>query len=229
MTTAMHLVLVVEDDADIRAVLRTVLEGEHYRVVEAENAARGEAEARAHKPDLIVLDLGLPDRDGVDLIRSVRQSSPVPIVVLSARTLESQKIEALDAGADDFVVKPFSAAELLARARAALRRNARGPEQAGLLRLGDLELDLVRREAHGPQGEVHLTPLEFRVLECLARQAGLVVKQAQLLREVWGPGREDDTRGLRVAIMNLRSKLEPDPGRPRHIVTEAGIGYRLRS
>lgn len=229
MTAAMHLVLVVEDDADIRAVLRTVLEAERYRVVEAENAARGEAEARNHKPDLVVMDLGLPDKDGVDLIRSVRRFSPVPIVVLSARTLEAQKIEALDAGADDFVVKPFSAAELLARARAALRRNARTPEQAGSIRLGDVELDLVRREARGPRGEIHLTPLEYRVLECLARQSGLVVKQAQLLREVWGPGREDDTRGLRVAIMNLRSKLERDPGRPRHIVTEAGIGYRLRS
>jgi two-component system KDP operon response regulator KdpE len=229
VTAAMHLVLVVEDDADIRAVLTTVLGGETYRVVEAGTAGRGEIEARAHKPDLIVLDLGLPDRDGIDLIRQVRSYSPVPIVVLSARTLESQKIAALDAGADDFVVKPFSAAELLARVRAALRRNVSGTGQPPLLKLGDIEVDLARREAHGPAGEVHLTPLEFRVLECLARQAGLVVKQQQLLREVWGPGRAEDSRGLRVAIMNLRAKLEPDPGRPRHIVTEAGVGYRLRT
>jgi two-component system KDP operon response regulator KdpE len=178
---------------------------------------------------LLLVDLGLPDDDGVSLIRRIRAWSPVPIVVLSARTMEAQKIAALDAGADDYVTKPFSAPELLARVRAALRRNARSAEQVPLLNLGNIAIDLTRREARGPDGEVHLTPLEYRVLESLARQAGMIVTQDQLIREVWGPDRLGDTRSLRVSLKNLRHKVEPNPSRPQYIITEAGLGYRLRA
>ena len=228
MTEAMHLVVTVEDEPGIRDVLRVLLATANYRVVEAETAARGELEARAHKPDLMLVDLGLPDRDGLELIRRVRGWSPVPIIVLSARTAEEQKIAALDAGADDYVTKPFAAAELLARVRAALRRTATGTAKSPTITLGGLSIDLARREVTGGSTEVHLTPLEYRVLENLARHPGTIVKQDALIREVWGPAQVGDTRSLRVCIRNLRGKLEPDPARPRHIVTEAGLGYRLR-
>jgi two-component system KDP operon response regulator KdpE len=225
----MHRVLVVEDDPGIRNVLRLLLETQGFRVEEAETAARAEIEARTHKPDLLLVDLGLPDGDGLTVIRAVRAWSPVPVIVLSARTMEEQKIAALDAGADDYITKPFSAPELLARVRAALRRNARGTAPSTKLRLGDVELDLEHRQARGKDGEIHLTPLEYRVLESLARQADLILTQEQLIREAWGPDRADDTRNLRVCIKNLRQKLEPDPRRPRYLVTEAGLGYRLRT
>lgn len=228
MTQAKYQILAIEDDAGIRNVIRVLLQAEQYRVIEAETAARGETEARSHKPDLLLVDLGLPDDDGVGLIRRIREWSPVPIVVLSARTMEAQKIAALDAGADDYVTKPFSAPELLARVRAALRRNARGAEQVPLLNLGSIAVDLTRREARGPDGEVHLTPLEYRLLECLARQAGMIVTQRQLINEVWGPDRQGDTTSLRVCMKNLRHKIELNPARPQHIVTEVGLGYRLR-
>ena len=229
MTEAMHQVLVVEDEPAIRNVLTVLLEAEGYRVIEADTALRAEIESRSHKPDLLLIDLGLPDGDGIAIIRRVRAWSPMPIVVLSARTQEEQKVAALDAGADDYVTKPFSAGELLARVRAALRRNVRGSEQTGVLNLGPLQIDLEKREARGAAGEIHLTPLEYRVIECLARHLGAIITQAQLIREVWGPERLGDSRGLRVCIMNLRGKIEPDPRRPRYLVTEAGLGYRLRS
>jgi len=225
----MHQVLIIEDEPAIRAVLRVLLEAQGYRVVEADSAARAEIEARSHKPDLLLIDLGLPDEDGLKVIRSVRTWSQVPIVVLSARTMEEQKIAALDAGADDYVTKPFSAPELLARLRAALRRDVRGAAPAALLRFATLRVDLARREAQGAQGELHLTPLEYRVLACLARHLGAIVMQRQLIREVWGPERQDDSRSLRVCIKNLRAKLEPDPRQPRYLVTETGLGYRLRA
>jgi two-component system KDP operon response regulator KdpE len=225
----MHQVLVVEDEPAIRNVLTVLLEAEGYRVIEADTALRAEIESRSHKPDLLLIDLGLPDGDGIAIIRRVRAWSPMPIVVLSARTQEEQKVAALDAGADDYVTKPFSARELLARVRAALRRNVRGSEQTGVLNLGPLQIDLEKREARGTDGEIHLTPLEYRVIECLARHLGAIITQAQLIREVWGPERLGDSRGLRVCIMNLRGKIEPDPRRPRYLVTEAGLGYRLRS
>ena len=227
MTQAMHQVLIVEDEPGIRAVLRVLLEAERYRVVEAGTAERAGIEARTHKPDLLLVDLGLPDGDGLTVIRELRRWSPVPVVVLSARTMEEQKIAALDAGADDYVTKPFSAPELLARVRAALRRNVHSPEVIPQFRLGKIQIDLARRAAQGPEGEIHLTPLEYRVLECLARQAGSIVTQGQLIREVWGPDRLEDTRNLRVAIKNLRQKLEPDSSEPHHLITETGIGYRL--
>ncbi|HUO80270.1 MAG TPA: response regulator [Steroidobacteraceae bacterium] len=228
MTDAMFLVLIVEDDAGIRSVLRTLLESQHYRVVEAETGGRGAIEARTHRPDLAIIDLGLPDRDGLSLIREIRRFSPLPILVLSARTMETDKIAALDAGADDYVAKPFSAPEMLARVRAALRRSARGGEQLPLLRLGAVTVDLTKRSARGADGPVHLTPLEFRVIECLARNAGVIVTQAQLIREAWGPDRLGDSRGLRSYVKMLRQKLEPDPRQPRYLITEAGIGYRLQ-
>jgi two-component system KDP operon response regulator KdpE len=229
MTQAMHQILVIEDEPAIRAVLRVLLEAEGYRVIEADTAMRAEIESRTHKPDLLLVDLGLPDGDGLKVIQKVRHWSPVPVVVLSARTMEEQKIAALDAGADDYVTKPFSAPELLARVRAALRRNIRGSEQTAVLHLNNIDVDLARRETRGPAGEIHLTPLEYRVLECLARHLGSIVIQNQLVREVWGPERLGDTRSLRVCVKNLRNKLEPDPRKPRYLVTEAGLGYRLRS
>ncbi|MEO8307365.1 MAG: response regulator [Pseudomonadota bacterium] len=228
MTNAMFLILIVEDDAELRSILRTLLESNQYRVVEAATGERGIIEARGHRPDLIIADLGLPDMEGARLIGEVRAYSPVPILVLSARTMESEKIRALDVGADDYVTKPFSAPELLARVRAALRRATRGSDTLPLLNFGRVAVDLGARTTMGPVGEVHLTPLEYRVLECLARRVGMIVTQKQLIRDAWGPERMGDTRGLRSYIKTLRQKLEPDPGRPRYLVTEAGVGYRLR-
>jgi two-component system KDP operon response regulator KdpE len=228
VTHAMFLVLIVEDDVDIRGVLRMLLDSQQYRVVEAETAARGSIEARNHRPDLVIVDLGLPDRDGLSMIRDIRSFSATPILVLSARTMETDKIAALDAGADDYVAKPFSAPEFLARVRAALRRNARHGDQLPLLRFADVTVDLIKRSAQGPDGLVRLTPLEFRVLDCLARSAGMIVTQAQLIREVWGPDRLGDSRGLRSYIKMLRQKLEPDQRQPRYLLTEAGVGYRLQ-
>jgi two-component system KDP operon response regulator KdpE len=224
----MHQILVVEDDDGIRNVLRVLLESENYRVVEATTASRAEIEARSHKPDLLLVDLGLPDGDGIGVIERVRTWSPVPIVVLSARTREAEKIAALDVGADDYVTKPFSAGELLARVRAALRRNVRGTERLATMRLGATDIDLERRHAVNADGDVHLTPLEYRVLESLVRHSGKIVRSEQLLREAWGPDKSGDTRTLRVCMKNLRDKLEPDPRRPRFILTETGLGYRLQ-
>ena len=227
MTEAMFRVLVVEDDRDIRQLLRTLLEAHDYRVVLAESAERALIEARSHQPDAVLVDLGLPDRDGQSVIREIRQFSTVPILVLSARTMEAEKIRALDGGADDYVTKPFDSGELLARVRAALRRSVRSVDRSETLRIGELTLNLASREAAGPGGTVHVTPIEYRLLARLARSHGLVTTQDQLIREVWGPDRVTDTRSLRAYIKALRQKLEPDPGRPRYLVTEPGVGYRL--
>jgi two-component system KDP operon response regulator KdpE len=223
----MYRVLVVEDDADIRSVLRTLLESAGYRVELASTAARALIEARSNRPDALLVDLGLPDKDGQQLIREIRAFTTVPILVLSARSAEREKIEALDGGADDFVTKPFSAGELIARLRAALRRNLRRADQSTTVKAGRLEIDLARREARNAEGPVHFTPLEFRLLECLARNLGLVVTQEQIIREVWGPGRLDDTRRLRAYIKLLRQKIEADSSQPRYLRTEVGVGYRL--
>jgi two-component system KDP operon response regulator KdpE len=227
MTTAMHRILVVEDDPSIRQVLCLMLSAANYRVVETDTAARALIEARSHQPDAVIVDLGLPDRDGLDVIRALREWSTVPVLVLSARTLEAQKIAALDAGADDYVTKPFLAGELLARLRAALRRGATEGAQPPTLALGETTIDLARRTARRGAADLHLTPLEYRTLMALARHGGTVVTQQELMTEIWGPGRDEDTRNLRVFIKSLRGKLEPDPARPRYIVTETGIGYRL--
>jgi two-component system, OmpR family, KDP operon response regulator KdpE len=227
MTDAMFRILVVEDDADIRNVLRTLLESAGFRVELAATAARALIEARANRPDAVLVDLGLPDRDGQQLIRDIRTFAPVPILVLSARSAESEKITALDNGADDYVTKPFNTGELLARLRAALRRSVRSADQTEVVTAGRLTLDLAQREAHDEHGPVHLTPLEYRVLECLTRHLGLVVTQDQLISEVWGPNRLDDTRRLRSYVKMLRQKIEVDPSTPRVLLTEIGIGYRL--
>ena len=227
MTETMFRILVVEDDADLRRVLRTLLESQGYRVAEAGTAARALIEARGHKPDAVLVDLGLPDRDGQVVIRRIREFSPVPIIVLSARAMEADKVLALDGGADDYVMKPFGSTELLARVRAALRRGARSADRCETLRFGALTVNLGSREAVGPGGSVHFTPVEFRLLACLARGHGLVVTQDRIIREVWGPDRVADTRGLRSYVKMLREKIEPDPARPRFLVTEPGVGYRL--
>jgi len=229
VTEAMYLVLVVEDDAGIRGVLRTLLEAQRYRVVEAENGARGILEARGHRPDLAIVDLGLPDQDGQTVIREIRTFSAVPILVLSARTMERDKVAALDGGADDYVSKPFSAPELLARVRAALRRATRIGSSLPILKFGPTTVDLGTRTAARADHVVHFTPLEFRVLECLARSSGMIVTQEQLISEVWGPDKLGDTRGLRSYIKQLRQKVEVDPRQPRFLLTEVGVGYRLVS
>ena len=227
MTDAMHAVLIVEDDPALQNILTLLFEANGFRVVVAGTAARGEHDARLHRPDIVIVDLGLPDRDGLSVITSIRSWSPMPIVVLSARTAEPQRLAAFENGADDYIIKPFSAPELLARIRAILRRHVRGELPMAVLRLGEVSVDLSRRVAHRADGEeVRLTPLEHRILETLARHAGRIVTHAALIKEVWGPNR-DDSRALRVYIGSLRRKLETEPTRPKHIVTELGLGYRL--
>jgi two-component system KDP operon response regulator KdpE len=227
MTEAMHVALIVEDDPALQTVLRTLFEANGFRAVVAATAAAGVHDAKLHRPDVLIVDLGLPDRDGVEVIRAVRQWSPVPLLVLTARTAEAQRLRAFEAGADDYVIKPFSAPELLARVRANLRRHARGESPMAVLKLGDISVDLARRVALRSDGEeVRLTPLEHKILETLARHREGIVTHATLLNEVWGPGR-DDSRALRVYIGSLRRKLEATPNHPKHIVTELGLGYRL--
>ena len=228
MTELRATILVVEDEPEIRRFLRTSLGAEGYRVVEAESGARGAIDASTHKPDLAIVDLGLPDLDGVEVIRRIRAWSPMPIIVLSARAREQAKVEALDAGADDYVTKPFGVGELLARLRVALRHAARsGAGGTTLIRLGNVELDLERRRVIRAGGEVHLTPIEFRLLACLAQHLGMVATHRQLLREVWGPSHVEHTHYLRIYMKQLREKLEDDPVRPRFLLTESGVGYRL--
>jgi len=220
-------ILVVEDEGEIRRFLRSALDVAGYRVVESGSGRRGAIDAGTHKPDLAIVDLGLPDIDGVDVIRSIRRWSPMPIIVLSARVQEQVKVGALDAGANDYVTKPFSVGELLARVRAALRSVVRTRAGDTRLRLGEVTLDLEGRKATRAGGAVHLTPIEFRLLRALAAQLGMVVTHRQLLREVWGPTHEQDTHYLRIYMKQLRDKLEADPERPRHLVTETGVGYRM--
>jgi two-component system KDP operon response regulator KdpE len=229
MTHSAHLILIVEDEPQIRRLLRNALDAKGYRVIEAETGERGNLEAANHKPDLVIVDLGLPDIDGVEVVKRIRGWSAMPILVLSARSAEADKIAALDAGADDYVTKPFAAGELMARIRAALRHVARSsqPGEAGALRLGEIEVDFERRTVHAPGGAVHLTPIEFRLLACLAQHAGMVLTHRHLLREVWGPSHIDQSHYLRIYMKQLRHKLEPDPARPRFLITETGIGYRL--
>ncbi len=227
MTAASHLILIVEDEPQIRRFLRTKLLAEGYRVVEADTGERGAQDAATHKPDLVMVDLGLPDIDGVEVVKRIRAWSALPILILSARSAEADKIAALDAGADDYVTKPFGAGELTARIRVALRHAAQPAGAGSLLRLGRIEVDLERRTVRADGKDVHLTPIEFRLLACLAKHAGMVLTHRHLLREVWGPSYVDQSHYLRIYMKQLRDKIEPDPARPQFLLTETGVGYRL--
>jgi two-component system, OmpR family, KDP operon response regulator KdpE len=223
-----YTVLVVDDEPPIRRFLRTSLAASGYRIVEAEDAASAVRLFSAEKPDLVVLDLGLPDRSGLELIPEIRQTSTVPIVILSARHDERSKVEALDLGADDYVSKPFGMDELMARLRAAQRHAFQAQGELPLFVSGDLAVDLVRRHVTRGGQEVKLSPKEFDLLRHLVMHAGKVLTHRHLLREVWGPAQADEVQYLRVFIRGLRQKLEPDPTRPTHILTELGVGYRLQ-
>lgn len=228
MSETRQTALLVEDEAQIRRFVRSALEEAGWQVHEAENMKRGLIDAATRKPDLIVLDLGLPDGDGVDFIRELRTWSEVALIVLSARSHENDKIRALDAGADDYLSKPFGVGELLARVRSAMRRRRNHPHEAQqVLRFGDVCLDLQARLVTRAAQVVHLTPTEYRVLAVLAINAGRVMTTPQILRAIWGPGHAEDGHYLRVYIWNLRQKLEQEPAQPRFLLTETGIGYRL--
>src|SRR6201997_796505 len=221
-------VLVVDDEPPIRRFLRTSLGASGYSVIEAEDAAGGLRSLAVEKPDLVVLDLGLPDKSGLELIAEIRKTSTVPILVLSARHDERSKVEALDLGADDYISKPFGMAELTARLRASLRHAFQAQGELPVFASGDLAVDLVRRQVTRAGREVKLSPKEFDLLTHLVTHAGKVLTHRHLLREVWGPAHSDDVQYLRVFIRGLRHKLEPDPTRPTHILTELGVGYRLQ-
>jgi two-component system KDP operon response regulator KdpE len=221
-------VLVVDDEPPIRRFLRTSLTAAGNRIVTAENAAEALKALTAEKPDLVILDLGLPDKSGLEVIAEIRRSSAVPIIVLSARDDERTKVEALDLGADDYVSKPFGMAELMARLRAALRHAFQAQGELPAFVSGELAVDLVRRHVTRAGHEIKLSPKEFDLLRHLVMHAGKVLTHRHLLRDVWGPAHVDDVQYLRVFIRGLRQKLEPDPTRPTHILTELGVGYRLQ-
>ena len=221
-------VLVVDDEPAIRRFLRASLKAAEYRVVEAADAAGALRALIAEKPDLLILDLGLPDKSGLDLISALRKGMAPPIIVLSARDDERSKVEALDRGADDYLSKPFGMAELMARLRAALRHAFQAQGELPVFLSGDLSVDLVRRHVARGGGEVKLSPKEFELLSHLVMHAGKVLTHRHLLREVWGPAQLDEVQYLRVFIRSLRQKIEPDPTRPTHILTEPGVGYRLQ-
>jgi two-component system KDP operon response regulator KdpE len=220
-------VVVIEDEVRILRFLRATLSGHGYRVFEAATGEEGLVQASTRQPDVVILDLGLPDIDGLEVIRRLREWTAVPIVVLSARGQEDDKIAALDAGADDYVSKPFGVRELLARMRTALRHAARAAGGESTFTLGRLRVDLLRRRVFVDEAEVHLTPIEYKLLTTLVRHAGKVLTHRLLLREVWGPAHVEQAQYLRVYIVHLRRKLEADPARPRYFLTEAGVGYRL--
>lgn len=223
------VVLLVEDDPEIRRWLRVILEAEGYRLLFAETGEQGVIEAAARQPQLILLDLGLPDLDGVEVIRRIRSWSATPIIVISARGQENDKVEALDVGADDYVSKPFGVGELLARVRVALRHAAtiQGGSEPTRFKTGGLQIDLAARLVRVDGREVHLTPIEYKLLTALARHPGRMLTHRQLLKEVWGPNFIEHHNYLRVHMSQLRRKLESQPARPRYILTEPGVGYRL--
>lgn len=223
-------IVVIEDERQIRRFLRTSLEAEGMIVHEAEAGRQGMVEAATRKPDLLIVDLGLPDIDGVEVIREVRSWTDMPIIVLSARNEEAEKVVALDVGADDYLTKPFGVSELLARIRAQLRRHHRGGNADTLdeaFSFGEISVDLARRKVTRAGEAVHLTPIEYRLLVTLVRHAGRVLTHRQLLKEVWGPSHVESNHYLRIYMGHLRQKLEADPAQPKHILTETGVGYRL--
>ncbi len=220
-------VLVIDDEPPIRRFLRTALAAHDCTVMEASTGEEGLTAAASHRPDLIILDLGLPDVDGIEVTKRLREWATIPIIILSVRGQETDKVSALDAGADDYLTKPFGIGELLARIRVAMRRAARSTVDP-IFTSGDLTVDFLRRVVKQADREVQLTPTEYDLLRALITNAGKVITHNQLLRQVWGPGYEQETHMLRVNISNLRRKLEPDPTRPIYILTEPGVGYRLR-
>ena len=228
MSEPAPVVVAIEDDPQIRRFLRTGLESHGFQVHEAATGGEGVAEAAKRRPDVVILDLGLPDMDGVDVVKKIREWSALPVIVLSARATETDKVAALDAGADDYLTKPFGLGELLARIRVALR-HAQGAaqEKGGVFSVASLKVDLSQRRILVDGREVHLTPIEFRLLATLVRHAGKVLTHRQLLKDVWGPAYVERSHYLRVHMASLRHKLEAEPARPRFLLTEAGVGYRL--
>ncbi|MBS1159698.1 MAG: two component transcriptional regulator, winged helix family [Proteobacteria bacterium] len=221
-------VIVVEDEANIRRFIKLTLESENCEVFEADGVKRGLIEAGTRRPDLVVLDLGLPDGDGIDFIRDFRSWSGIPVIVLSARTAEADKVAALDAGADDYLTKPFGADELAARVRAHLRRHFKtGSTESATFEFGRMRVDFARRVVEKDGQQIHLTPIEFRLLAYLIANPDCVLTHRQLLKAVWGPSHAEDSHYVRVYMGHVRKKVEDDPARPRHIVTESGVGYRF--
>ena len=227
MPTSNPLILLVEDELPIRRILRTSLVAEGYRIVEANTAERAIRLAEQQPPDLVILDLGLPDLDGQEVLKKLRQWLTVPIIILSARDQEHQKIAALDSGADDYLTKPFSTGELLARIRVALRHATRVEGDSSAFCCGDLKVDLAARRVTVKEAEIHLTPLEYKLLCTLIQHAGKVLTHRFLLKEVWGPNHTEETPYLRVFMASLRRKIEADPAQPKYLLTEPGVGYRL--
>lgn len=230
MPTQEPTVLVIEDEAPIRHFLRTTLSDQGFQVTEAPTGEEGLAQAAARTPDIIVLDLGLPDLDGIEVTRRLREWTAIPIIVLSARNQEQDKVTALDLGADDYLTKPFGVKELLARMRTALRHAARSEATSGdmVFTVGDLRVDLVRRLVFVGDKEAHLTATEYKLLAVLVRHAGMVLTHRQLLKDVWGPLHVEEAHYVRVYMRQLRAKLEANPAHPRYLITEIGVGYRLR-
>jgi two-component system KDP operon response regulator KdpE len=224
-------ILVVEDEAQMRKFVHIALTSEGYRVIDAETGEEGVRQAAAHTPDLVLLDLGLPDLDGLEVTKRIREWSAVPIIVISARGLESQKVAALDAGADDYVTKPFGTAELMARIRVALRHTARTTDdpKSSIVEIGSVKMDFGRRLVFVDGAEIHVTPIEYKLLTALVKNADKVLTHKQLLDQVWGPGHAHQMQYLRVYMTQLRRKLEKNPARPRHLTTEPGVGYRFKS
>ncbi|MEF8720113.1 MAG: two-component system response regulator KdpE [Candidatus Accumulibacter necessarius] len=227
MTEPLVTVVVVEDENNIRRFIKLALESQGFQVFEADSLQRGLIEAGTRRPDLVVLDLGLPDGDGVDFIRDLRTWSEIPVIVLSARSAETDKVAALDGGADDYLTKPFGTAELLARVRAQLRRRSRGATGTPLAEFGSIRVDLVRRTVERNGVPIHLTPIEYRLLSYLIGNPDCVLTHRQLLKNVWGPSHVEDSHYVRVYMGYLRKKVEEDPTRPKHILTEVGVGYRF--
>jgi len=230
MTALKLKIIVIEDDPPIRRFLRTALDTHGFEVFEAATGKQGVIEANSRKADLIILDLGLPDMNGVDVVKAVRAWSEMPIIVLSARSAEAHKIEALDAGADDYLTKPFGLGELLARIRVALRHAAIPPEQteAGVFETGNLHVDLINRRVYNGDQEIHLTPIQYRLLAVLVKHAGKILTHRQILKEVWGPNSIESPHYLRIYMSQLRHKLESDPAQPKYLLTESGVGYWLK-
>jgi two-component system KDP operon response regulator KdpE len=229
MTDTRARVLVIEDEKQMRKLVRISLTANGYDVIEAETGEEGLRQAAAYTPDLVLLDLGLPDLDGIEVIRRMREWTSAPIVIISASGQEEKKVQALDEGADDYVIKPFGSAELMARVRVALRHAARGEGNVSVIEIGDrVAIDLVKRVVRVVGEEVHLTPIEYKLLTTLAKHAGMVMTHRHLLQEVWGPGHTHQMQYLRVYMTQLRHKLEENPARPRYLVTEPGVGYRLK-